>query len=73
MDDSVEMTIKFASPQNVQTEAEKIANVKAKLDSGFISKSDAIAELDGISKEQAIAKLEEIKAESLDVNANQRA
>ena len=57
------MTIKFNKPESIQTEEEKESSVIRRLESGLITKTEAIAELREMSIEDAEAVMERMNEE----------
>lgn len=58
--DSAELSIKFASPEMVQTEAEKQDSVIKLMDAGLLSKEEAIMQIRNVDQEKAKEILSEI-------------
>lgn len=58
--DNVEIEVKYHSPEMIQTEAEKIANIQARLDAGLINDVEAIAADRGVTYDRAKQLKEEL-------------
>jgi chaperonin cofactor prefoldin len=50
----------------LETESEKLANEKVKIEMGISDKVIALAEIDGVSEEEAIKRLEDIDKRKLE-------
>lgn len=59
--ESAEMTLRFNKPEMVQSESEKLTNLKTKIEMGISDKSLALSQLEEISIEQAEEKILEIQ------------
>lgn len=64
--DKSELNVTFSIPEMVETEADKLANEKVKIEMGISDKVLALAEIDGVSEDEAIKRLENIDKRKLE-------
>lgn len=60
-----ELNIKFASPEMVQTMAEKLANAKSEIDLGIADAVSVLSDIKGVSADQANEIIAEINSRKI--------
>lgn len=61
--DDASIEVEFQKPEMIQTENEKVQNIREKMELGLISRVDAIAELNGVDRESALDIIKRIETD----------